>query len=576
MNGEHDSLGATAAMEKALADADVTAQPDGAEEHDIDDALSDILDMSGSDASGGFTNVEEVHYTDKIARAVEHLNTINSQSEEFLNSRRRQAEGLAESIADIDGESIESVAPVDEMDQVIDAVESDSAVDETSTRVRNDDTTSPVADGDESSADAQESELRDELFDTEAGVEVDAHAIRDEEPETSTDHVFVTEEDASVIDDRDMEEGLDLDDTAIEPEPDVAISENGDGSHEQQIDEQSDGAFDADLDRTADTDSDEYTRDAIEDDNGESAESGFDIKGFLSGPIGASIIVVVALAVIIGGAFALLSPSGVTQDEAYVPNDAFASTVAQPEITAEDPSNAASVEPNEAVAQTPLFAEPAREQATIADNESGDVVQNSTAGLKDSIQRNIETQVVASAPEPAIVIKPQRTVETLQESPSSVADEELRALQNGVDRNTDAVVAIVGKMQGFQNAFNNVVTEVKEIRRLQQDHANTIAANTAQIKDLVERFEAARSVRTQAPAVNNIPAQVKTIEAKPAVRKIRYKVVVSRPGVAFLMSKRTGKPVRIEVGDSLIGYGRVVSIDAYGRIMTESGLVEVM
>jgi hypothetical protein len=158
--------------------------------------------------------------------------------------------------------------------------------------------------------------------------------------------------------------------------------------------------------------------------------------------------------------------------------------------------------------------------------------------------------------------------------------EESDSLRGSIGNNTDAIYAVVNKMQGFQTALRAINDEVKIIRQLSDRQTQTIVANTQQIADLVKRFEASRAnpVTVSVP-VTSTPKLAKASAAKrsPAPqRKIRYKVLVSRPGLAFVRSKRTGEPVRIEVGDNLIGYGRVISIDAYSRIMTKSGLVEVL
>jgi hypothetical protein len=153
-----------------------------------------------------------------------------------------------------------------------------------------------------------------------------------------------------------------------------------------------------------------------------------------------------------------------------------------------------------------------------------------------------------------------------------------------VAKNKEAVFLILEKMQETATKNDNRFKENQIINNRISSLLDKIQTDLVDIKKEVNRQGTAISAVTEdvRKLKNKKTVNVKKIVAIPQPSKIKnrnyskpsYQIVSSRKGIAYIVSNRTGKLVRLEEGDSLIGYGKISTILSNYIIKTESGLVK--
>lgn len=166
----------------------------------------------------------------------------------------------------------------------------------------------------------------------------------------------------------------------------------------------------------------------------------------------------------------------------------------------------------------------------------------------DSVESRLN-EVVAESTKAfnAIEIRLNRSLERESETTSQLNDLTLsvQSIQQELDRMNNSV-----------GAYNS------RLERLDSQIADMKAQIDRQGEEITDVSESSSTVPVSASSSRVSSNQY------PGTRP--YCVLTAITGTAYVKSYRTGRPVRLERGDSLIGYGRILSIRPNGDIVTEN------
>jgi division protein CdvB (Snf7/Vps24/ESCRT-III family) len=127
----------------------------------------------------------------------------------------------------------------------------------------------------------------------------------------------------------------------------------------------------------------------------------------------------------------------------------------------------------------------------------------------------------------------------------------------------ELALSIQSIQQQLNQMNNSVETYNSRLERLDSQMADIKGQIDSQGEEITEVAESNTPEPVPAPSNRNVAAS-----QYPGTRP--YCVLTAITGTAYVKSYRTGRPVRLERGDSLIGYGRILSIRPNGDIVTEN------
>lgn len=183
--------------------------------------------------------------------------------------------------------------------------------------------------------------------------------------------------------------------------------------------------------------------------------------------------------------------------------------------------------------------------------------------------------VVPNPPAPVVqqpVVHPAQTVQppaSSGEQPGSVSDSIM------IDKNTQAILKLAGMLKNTDMKIHEAVTNInatqQQLRAQINQNSQLLEKQVTAIKSLADSvIELKNSNRGRG-------SQVSYTAPKPRVfNQPTYNLITSSQGTAWVESRRhPSKLVKLEVGDNLIGYGRITAISPYGQINTTSGPVKL-
>jgi hypothetical protein len=155
------------------------------------------------------------------------------------------------------------------------------------------------------------------------------------------------------------------------------------------------------------------------------------------------------------------------------------------------------------------------------------------------------------------------------------------------ERNYELIVEMAKGQRQYKEDITREISEIKDLLKRALTNQKLLKKAALENASNIEKQRQSIEIVGQAVVKNRKEIGTKIIQGnsnrtperapspvKKARPKIAYRIISASPGRAWLISKKTGKPVSLVVGENLIGYGRVTAINQFGTIQTVAGKVK--